>query len=167
MSEIKTTQLDVIKINDLIEASTILDSDYALINSKGVTKRVNVSLFKGLKGDKGVSGKELELAKDEKYIKWRYVGDSAWKNLIPLSELKGNVDLTDYALKAWVNEQIYNTELALNSLIKIQSVQPQGNGTLIWFETELIENDTNLLWFEIPKVKEEQGDNSKKLWFEL
>ena len=37
----------------------------------------------------GSAGREIELGKDSLYIKWRYVGDEAWNNLIALSELKG------------------------------------------------------------------------------
>lgn len=37
----------------------------------------------------GSNGKEIEIGKDDINLKWRYVGDSSWKVLIPLSSLKG------------------------------------------------------------------------------
>lgn len=37
----------------------------------------------------GSNGKEIELEKDDINLKWRYVGDSSWKVLVPLSSLKG------------------------------------------------------------------------------
>lgn len=37
----------------------------------------------------GSNGKEIEIGKDDINLKWRYVGDSDWKVLIPLSSLKG------------------------------------------------------------------------------
>lgn len=36
----------------------------------------------------GYDGKEIELSRDSLYIKWRYVGDTNWKNLISLNDLK-------------------------------------------------------------------------------
>lgn len=65
----------------------------------------------GATGATGKDGKEIELQKTSSYIQWRYVGGS-WNNLVALADLKGdkgdgaNVDLNDYALKSWVNEQI-------------------------------------------------------------
>lgn len=65
----------------------------------------------GATGAAGKDGKEIELQKTSSYIQWRYVGGS-WNNLVALADLKGdkgdgaNVDLNDYALKSWVNEQI-------------------------------------------------------------
>lgn len=42
----------------------------------------------------GTDGKEIEIGKDDINLKWRYVGDSSWKVLVPLSSLKGT-DGTD------------------------------------------------------------------------
>lgn len=44
--------------------------------------------FKG--GGSGTDGREVELANTDNAIKWRYVGESEWKELIPLAELKGS-----------------------------------------------------------------------------
>lgn len=35
------------------------------------------------------STKEVEFTNDSEYVKWRYIGDETWNNLIALSELKG------------------------------------------------------------------------------
>lgn len=47
---------------------------------------------KGEQGEPGVAGangKEIELTVSAGYIKWRYVGDSGWKQLIAVADLKG------------------------------------------------------------------------------
>lgn len=65
----------------------------------------------GPQGPAGTDGKEVELQKTSTHIQWRYVGGD-WNNLVALADLKGdkgegaNVDLSDYALKSWVDEQI-------------------------------------------------------------
>ena len=38
---------------------------------------------------KGEPGKQIELGKHEEYLVWRYVGDTAWRILVNMSELKG------------------------------------------------------------------------------
>lgn len=43
----------------------------------------------GKDGEKGVDGREIELQTSKTHIQWRYVGEPKWKNLIALSELKG------------------------------------------------------------------------------
>ncbi len=40
-------------------------------------------------GTPGKDGREVELQKGESAIQWRYKGESDWKNLVQLSELKG------------------------------------------------------------------------------
>lgn len=50
---------------------------------------------KGLPGERGVpgpagsSGREIELQKGATHIQWRYNDELAWRNLIPIDELKG------------------------------------------------------------------------------
>lgn len=43
----------------------------------------------GTNGTNGVDGKEVEIQKSSTNIQWRYVGESTWKDIVPLSELKG------------------------------------------------------------------------------
>ncbi len=43
----------------------------------------------GAKGDAGQDGREIELQKTSLYVQWRYAGDATWRNLIALSDLKG------------------------------------------------------------------------------
>lgn len=57
----------------------------------------------------GKDGREVEIGSDDEYLQWRYVGDTAWQNLIAKSALVGpqgpkgepgdgaDVDLTPYA----------------------------------------------------------------------
>lgn len=43
----------------------------------------------GPKGDNGTDGREVTLQVANGYIQWRYTGETTWKNLIAISELKG------------------------------------------------------------------------------
>lgn len=43
----------------------------------------------GAPGTDGTDGREIEIQNDETYIQWRYVGDTAWQNLIAVSSLIG------------------------------------------------------------------------------
>ena len=43
----------------------------------------------GPTGSAGADGKEVELNNDGTYIRWRYVGNPSWVNLVPLSSLIG------------------------------------------------------------------------------
>ena len=45
---------------------------------------------KGDKGDNGADGREVEIAKIDNSIKWRYIGETDWKEIVPLTELKGS-----------------------------------------------------------------------------
>lgn len=44
----------------------------------------------GTDGQNGEDGRAIQLQKSETHVQWRYVGDTAWVNLIALSELKGD-----------------------------------------------------------------------------
>lgn len=69
----------------------------------------------------GRDGREIEIGSDDEYLQWRYVGDTAWQNLIAKSALVGpqgpkgepgdgaDVDLTPYAKTADV-ESALNTK---------------------------------------------------------
>ena len=52
-------------------------------------RRVLSGEIEGRPGSPGQNGREIELGVDTMYIKWRYVGNQAWTNLIPKSDLKG------------------------------------------------------------------------------
>ena len=43
----------------------------------------------GTDGNEGADGREVEVASDGTYIKWRYTGETDWTNLVALSALKG------------------------------------------------------------------------------
>ena len=52
----------------------------------------------GLKGDKGIDGKQVEFRRTDDYIQWHYVGEETWNNLISVEELKtdtSNGNVTD------------------------------------------------------------------------
>ena len=44
-----------------------------------------------IKGEAGANGKQVKLQKYNGYIQWQYEGDSGWTDLVPLSELKGEL----------------------------------------------------------------------------
>ena len=43
----------------------------------------------GADGANGTDGREVQLSVGNDYIRWRYVGDSEWINLVPLATLQG------------------------------------------------------------------------------
>lgn len=43
----------------------------------------------GAPGVNGADGKQVELQQSSDYVQWRYVGDTAWRNLMPLSMITG------------------------------------------------------------------------------
>lgn len=44
---------------------------------------------KGDDGDKGDDGRSVEFQRGATYLQWRLVGDTAWKNLVALADIKG------------------------------------------------------------------------------
>lgn len=57
-----------------------------------VTTRRPVALGpKGDPGANGTDGREIELSKSDTHIRWRYLGDDDWENLVAISELVGAV----------------------------------------------------------------------------
>src|SRR5690606_22134329 len=43
----------------------------------------------GSPGEKGEDGREVELRKGETHVQWRYEGESSWRDLVALADLKG------------------------------------------------------------------------------
>src|SRR5690606_35169097 len=43
----------------------------------------------GADGQDGADGREVELQKSATHIQWRYEGESAWTDLVPLADLEG------------------------------------------------------------------------------
>ena len=114
--------LQTIKISELPEAITLNESDYSFIVQNGTSKKIKGLLLKGNAGD---NGKSIEIQKTDTHIQWRQEGGQ-WINLVALADLKGdkgeqgggsNVDLTDYATKVWVTQQLasYYTKTEINS----------------------------------------------------
>ena len=103
--------LQTTKLSELPEAITLNESDYSLIVQNGTSKKIKGLLLKGNSGD---NGKSIEIQKTDTHIQWRQEGGQ-WINLVALADLKGdkgeqgegsNVDLTDYATKVWVTQQL-------------------------------------------------------------
>lgn len=44
----------------------------------------------GAPGVNGADGKQVELQQSSGYVQWRYVGDTTWRNLMPLSMITGS-----------------------------------------------------------------------------
>ena len=66
------------------------------IRAEGATEYIFVDLRgpQGIPGPPGTggsggSGREIELIKGSTHIKWRYVGENTWRDLIAISELQG------------------------------------------------------------------------------
>lgn len=103
------TGIETIKASQLTEATSISDSNYVVVTSGSVSKKAKATLFKG------ANGKSIEIQKTTTHIQWRQEGGT-WTNLVALSDITGpagsgsDIDLTDYALKSWVTEQIGNIQ---------------------------------------------------------
>ena len=120
--ELQTTSLETIKLSELPEAIALNENDYSLIVQNGTSKKIKGLLLKGNTGD---NGKSIEIRKTDTHIQWRQE-EGQWIDLIALVDLKGdkgeqgegaNVDLTDYAAKVWVTQQLasYYTKTEINS----------------------------------------------------
>lgn len=79
----------------------------------------------------------------------------------------GEVDLSDYASKTWVDEKIANSNLCLNSIIKVQNTQPTENDNLVWLETETQDNNSGSVLVKNAIVQGEEPIDTEKLWFDL
>ena len=80
---------------------------------------------KGDKGDKGEDGREVEFMVDALGIKWRYVGEEEWKDLLTFEDLDGysrtytvKFDADGGEAIADKNEVLYKTELELPTPVK-------------------------------------------------
>lgn len=60
-------------------------SDYVYVDLQGPQGLPGT----GGSGGTGVDGREIELQKGNTHIQWRYVGESSWRNLIAIEDLKG------------------------------------------------------------------------------
>lgn len=89
------TWLDLIPLSELKgdkgDLGTTGDSAYDLAVDLGYmgTEEQWIASLKGVKGDQGNNGKEIELQKTATHIQWRYVGDISWVNLVPLIDITG------------------------------------------------------------------------------
>lgn len=76
----------VMKVQAWIAGQGVAPTDLGYIGTTGLvpTKAAAVNILGG-------SGREVELNTDSTYIRWRYVGQPTWTNLVPLADLKGDV----------------------------------------------------------------------------
>lgn len=80
------------KLTDLTAATTPLaGTEVVYLVQGGVSKRTTVSALgaTGPQGPVGDDGREVQLQTSATHVQWRYVGDSTWTNLVPLSEITG------------------------------------------------------------------------------
>lgn len=77
-----------------------------------------------IKGEAGNNGRTPEFAKSGGYIKWRYVGDSAWNDLVALSDLEPS---------AAEVQQTVNSYIAANPPADGKSVSLQASNGYIQF----------------------------------
>lgn len=60
----------------------------------------------GPQGEQGVNGKQVEFNVSSTHIQWRYVGDSAWNDLIEIEDLKGD-EGTDASYVTYTVNYVY------------------------------------------------------------
>ncbi|MEG1502128.1 MAG: hypothetical protein RR370_01925 [Synergistaceae bacterium] len=78
----------------LLIANENLDVIDSAINDRAKTSDLSAVATSGSYNDLNgkptiLNGREIEIITDNNYIKWRYIGDKGWNNLIPLSQLTG------------------------------------------------------------------------------
>lgn len=79
-----------LKISELDAGTTPLVGDELVaVVQAGATVRVPSSALKGLQGDPGDDGREVELQKGTTHIQWRYVGGPTWTDLVALDDITG------------------------------------------------------------------------------
>lgn len=125
-------------ISDLDPATTIANSSLFIIEQNGTALKATYDLLKqtivnGL--DIAASIKTIELTVSDVSVLWRYVGDSFWRELIPLSQISGadgrEVELTaDEAGVSWryVGSASWNFLLASDSIRGATGIQGPPNG---------------------------------------
>lgn len=69
----------------------ILDEEPLVISENGETLVIQVVVPgpRGVDGEPGADGREVEIGADDTYLRWRFVGDDDWQNLILLEDLRG------------------------------------------------------------------------------
>jgi hypothetical protein len=91
---------DEIDIGDLGNVNTggspVSNAEQALVRTPGTSLTSpnafsigTISASGGGGGQDGEDGREIELSVSATHIRWRYVGDASWINLIALSQLQG------------------------------------------------------------------------------
>ncbi len=76
------------------------------------------------KGD-GHGAREIELRNDGSHIQWRYVGDGAWMDLVPLDDIRGTdgsspIKGVDYFTEEEISAIANTVETALKEYIDVQ-----------------------------------------------
>lgn len=154
--------MDII-ISDLIEKLDINDNDVFLIEDEKATYKIKASVlsefFKGQNtggntgGESGKDGREVELAVQEAYLKWRYKGEENWTNLLDLASLKGKdgdsgreIELSkDDTYIKWK----YTTDEVWQNLIAIEDLKVNtgtGESGKDGREVEIIADETYIKW---------------------
>lgn len=108
----------------------------------------------GIDGINGTNGKEIEITKDETYIKWRYKGDETWNNLVELSSIKGE-DGNIWINLGTVNTSEYcKTRSECGYLVYLNNHFPEADeGNYIFTD-----NENNYMW-HVKVEKSEISDN--------
>ena len=73
------------KLNEVTQASSASTTDNVIIIQSDAVRRIPLPKLQLEMG----SVAQLELTKQDGYIKWRANGEDAWKNLLPLTDIKG------------------------------------------------------------------------------
>lgn len=81
----KSTGELVVTVTTILKTDTLL-SDW-VINLDGAVGAIGASGAQGATGATGVSGREVELQSSETHLQWKYVGATAWTNLVALDGL--------------------------------------------------------------------------------
>jgi len=137
------------------------DISVIIKGSKGEKGEIGPQGIEGLQGEKGdkgdtgingADGREIEVQKGTTHIQWRYIGETDWRNLVSLIDLKGEQGLQGEAglpgvdgksaYQSWIDLGNNGTEQDfIDSLKGEQGIQGiQGK------EIEIQKSETHIQW---------------------
>ena len=138
------------------------------ISKQDNTYELNLVLPKGERGEQGPQGEQglqgdaITLGYNDKYIQWKYIKDTNWKDLIPLESLKGErgpagtgIQLKGTALLGSATSTTDGTLIKDDDSGEILTGQ-QGDGVLVGTALYIYVSKTGL-WHYAGEFRGEQG----------
>ena len=124
----------------------------------------------GTPGEPGEDGREVELYKSNTHIQWRYVGETAWRDLVSLADITGEngreiklQKTTTHIQWSYAGDTTWTNLVALSDLKGVDGKQVQlqkGTSAIQW------KYDTDTAWTNLVNLSDLKGANgSSAYWF--